>query len=199
MLKKIRQLLWKFKYNESPYVPKDLKVPVNMIDVVSGWKGTEMLIDDIVRFAGIETNVCLEFGVDTAYSTVAFSNYFKTVVGVDTFQGDIHSGPHSDNYDSVKTSVRQFPNIQLVQSDYKVFIEDNKDKFYDLIHVDIIHTYEDTYKCGLWAAQHANCVLFHDTVSYREVIRAVKDISKETGMKFYNYREKYGLGILCNK
>lgn len=199
MLKKLRQIFWNFKYNEFPYVPKDLKFPEKIIDVVSAWKGNEMLIEDIIRLAKIDTNLCLEFGVDTAYSTVAFSNYFKQVVGVDTFQGDMHSGPHSDNYSLVKETVKQFQNIQLVQSDYKVFIQDNDDKFYDLIHVDIIHSYEDTYKCGLWAAKHANCILFHDTVSYREVIRAVKDISKETGMTFYNYREKYGLGILCNK
>lgn len=199
MFKELRKIFWSFKYNESPYVPRDLKIPEKMLDVVSAWKGNELLIDDIIHQAGIDTNSCLEFGVDNAYSTVAFSNYFKHVVGVDTFQGDIHSGAHSDNYDIVKKSVSSFPNIQLVQSDYKVFIQDNNDKFYDLIHVDIIHSYEDTYKCGLWAAKHANCVLFHDTVSYREVIRAVTDISKVTGMKFYNYREKYGLGILCNK
>lgn len=189
----------KLKYNESLYVPTYREMPERLIDVVSAWKGNEAIIKDIINFTGIKTGKCLEFGVDNAYSTVAFSSYFDKVIGVDIFTGDIHSGTHSDNYDVLKNSVAQFPNIELIKADYKDFIAKNDNQHYDFIHVDIIHNYEDTYKCGLWAAQHADCVIFHDTVSFREVIRAVADISKTTGKRFYHFREMYGLGILCKQ
>lgn len=187
----------KLKYNEQLYVPTHRELPSKLMDVVSAWKGNESIIKDIIRFTKINTDTCLEFGVDNAYSTVAFSNYFSKVVGVDIFTGDVHSGIHHDNYEHIKASVVQFTNIELIKADYKDFIAQHDNQYYDFIHVDIIHNYEDTYKCGLWAAQHADCVIFHDTISFREVIKAVTDISKATGKSFYHFRELYGLGILC--
>jgi hypothetical protein len=114
---------------------------------------------------------------------------------VDIFTGDEHAGFHSDHYNKTSKIVAPYPNIELVKADYKDFIKDNND-FYDLIHVDIIHDYKHTYECGLWAAQHSKCTIFHDTESFREVKRAVSDISKKTGKKFYNYDRYYGLGIV---
>lgn len=199
MIQKLRQELWKWRYNERPYHPHALWSPPQLLDVTSAWKGNELIIRDILDFTGIKRGVCLEFGVDNAFSTVAFSNFFQRVVGVDIFTGDIHSGLHTDNYSAIQKITQPFPNIELIKSDYRDFIATNNDCRYDLIHVDIVHSYEDTYRCGLWAAAHSDCVLFHDTVSFREVIRAVTDISRQTHKKFYHYREKHGLGILCNK
>lgn len=62
--------------------------------------------------------------------------------------------------------------------------------------VDIVHTYIDTFACGLWSANHSRCTIFHDTESFPAVMRAVKDISRETGKKLYNFRESHGLGII---
>ena len=92
-------------------------------------------------------------------------------------------------------NLNDFKNISLVKSDYKDFIKEN-DNSYDLIHVDIIHTYEATYECGLWAAEHSDCTLFHDTESFSSVKKAVRDIAKKSGKKFYNYPYYSGLGIL---
>jgi len=194
----IKSIYRKLRYNESEYYPQTRSKPSNLIDVVSAWKGNELIIKDIINFSKIKTDKCLEFGVDNAFSTVAFSNYFNKVTGVDIFTGDDHSGTHTDDYENVKKSVEAFDNIELVKADYKDFIKNN-DEFYDLIHVDIVHSYEDTYRCGLWAAEHSDCTLFHDTISFMEVIKAVKDISKKTNKQFYHFREFYGLGILCNK
>ena len=198
MIKFLKEIVRQIKYNESPYVPGTLYTPSNLLDVVSAWKGNEKVIKDIIDFTGIKTKSCLEFGVDNAYSTVAFSNFFDTVTGVDIFTGDFHAGLHEDNFISVSQAVSNIPNIKLVKADYKDFIKNNTE-FYDLIHVDIVHSYEDTYRCGLWAAEHSDCTLFHDTISFMEVIKAVKDISKKTNKRFYHFRELYGLGILCNK
>jgi hypothetical protein len=68
--------------------------------------------------------------------------------------------------------------------------------FYNLIHVDIVHTYVDTFARGLWSAAHSQCVLFHDTESFPAVKRAVIDISRESRKTFYNFTESFGLGIL---
>jgi hypothetical protein len=67
---------------------------------------------------------------------------------------------------------------------------------YDFIHVDIVHTFADTFACGLWSANHAKCVAFHDTESFPAVKRAVADIARQTGKTFYNFVESNGLGIL---
>jgi hypothetical protein len=82
-----------------------------------------------------------------------------------------------------------------VRSNYQSWIG-RDDSHYDLIHVDIIHTYADTFTCGLWSAMHSSCVLFHDTESFPAVKRAVIDIARKSGKTFYNFKESYGLGIL---
>ena len=70
------------------------------------------------------------------------------------------------------------------------------DEQYDFAHVDIIHTYEDTYECGLWAVEHSKCCIFHDTESFSEVRKAVRDIAKHTGKTVLNYPYSHGLGII---
>jgi len=159
------------------------------------WVGLEKIIFDIIEFSKIETVSALEFGVEFGYSTAVLANYFKSVIGVDIFTGDPHAGYHGDIYELTRKNLEEFPNIRLVKSDYKDFIASHHGR-YDLIHVDIIHTYEDTYRCGLWAAEHSTCTIFHDTQSYADVKRAVADIARKTGRKFYNYRDCNGLGIV---
>jgi hypothetical protein len=178
------------------YKPRHKETPEKILPAeVTAWRGLEQIIKDVIQQSGCGTKKCLEFGVEFGYSTVALSNYFEQVTGVDIFTGDPHAGFHGDIYEQVKSSLAAYPNIRLVQSDYKDFIKDNSDQ-YDLIHVDIIHTYEATYDCGLWAAQHSVCTLFHDTESFPEVKRAVADIARKTGKTFYNYPYHDGLGIL---
>lgn len=178
------------------YLPKAYETPSKLIHVeMSGWQGLEKIISDIIRQSGIKNDRCLEFGVEYGFSSVAFSNYFKSVVGVDTFEGDIHAGFNGDIFPMVKEKLSLFENIKLIKSDYRDYIRGNEERF-DLIHVDIIHTYEATYDCGLWAAQHSDCTIFHDTESFPEVKRAVYDIAKKTGKTFYNYPSCNGLGIV---
>lgn len=193
---KARGIIDSFRYGEINYTPTKLVAPPKLINSKSqAWVGLEKIILDIIGFSKIEPNAALEFGVEFGYSTAAFANYFKKVVAVDIFTGDIHAGHHGDIYDLAKSNLSLFDNIELIKADYKEYIKNNDSRF-DLIHVDIIHTYEDTYNCGLWGAQHSDCTLFHDTQSYPDVKRAVADIARKTKKKFYNYRKSNGLGIL---
>ena len=177
------------------YVPRHRQLPPRVLPVPTAWKGIESVLGDLIQTFGIGTRRCLEFGVEHGYSTAALSCFFDTVTGVDTFVGDKHTRDTRDLFEATSDRLSCFDNIQLFRSDYREWTA-RDDSFYDLIHVDIVHTYIDTFACGLWSAQHAQCVLFHDTQSFPAVKRAVIDISRQTRKRFYNFKESNGLGIV---
>jgi hypothetical protein len=178
-----------------PYVPQHRQLPPRVLPVATAWKGIESVLGDLIQRFGIGTHRCLEFGVEYGYSTAALSSFFDSVVGVDLFVGDKHTVNKSDLFAETSDRLSSFNNIRLFRSDYRDWTLKD-DTVYDLIHVDIVHTYVDTFACGLWSAQHAQCILFHDTQSFAAVRRAVADISRQTGKRFYNFDESNGLGIL---
>jgi len=177
------------------YSPSKFENPKNLIDVPSAWVGLETILSDIMDRFSVRHKTALEFGVEYGYSTVALSNYFEQVVGVDTFKGDEHTQNGEIDFDKVAKDLSPYT-IQLLKMDYREFIK-LTDRQFDLIHVDIVHTYEDTYDCGEWSVYHAPIVLFHDTESYPQVKKAVSDLARRHGLNFYNYPECNGLGILC--
>jgi len=178
------------------YIPQYLEFPLHQTKKYSAWKANALVIKDITNRFVKDPNLLLEFGVEYGYSTAVFSSYFKNVIGVDTFKGDENSGIRSDGFfEETKALLINYPNIQLIQASYQDFIATNNDR-YDAIHVDIVHTYEDTYACGKWAVEHSDVVMFHDTLSFEGVRRSCEDLSKEYGFTFYNYNADYGLGIL---
>ena len=168
-----------------------------MLEIVSAWKGLETIIEDIIEQFQLPRERCIEFGVEFGYSAVVFSNYFGSVTGVDTFEGDEHTVNKNEHFEETSRRLAPYPNIRLVKSDYKDWIVTDHQR-YNLAHVDIVHNYKETYECGLWAAQHSDCTIFHDTESFPAVRQAVKDIAKATGQTLYNYPEHYGLGILVD-
>jgi hypothetical protein len=100
----------------------------------------------------------------------------------------------------VLDSLKGFVNIKLVRADFRVFIADQpKDAYWDLIHVDIVHTYKETKECLDWAIDHSNVVMAHDTISFGDVRRAVQDIAWESGRRFYEYQEGHGVGFLVKE
>ncbi len=196
LLVRAKGIFDEIRFNEINYLPTKIDIPKKLIHSKSqAWVGLEKIILDIIEFSKINQNSALEFGVEFGYSTAVLANYFKKVTGVDIFTGDPHAGHHGDIFESTKSNLRGFENIELIKADYRDYILSNN-QTYDMIHVDIIHTYEDTYACGLWGAQHSRCTIFHDTQSFPEVKKAVSDIAKKTHKKFYNYRKCNGLGIV---
>jgi hypothetical protein len=179
----------------TPYLPQHRQAPPRMLTTVTAWKGIESILADMIEKFQIPTNSCLEFGVEFGYSTAALSSFFDSVVGVDTFLGDKHTRIDEDLYDATLNRLSRFENIKLIRSDYQNWIENDKN-VYDLIHVDIVHTYKDTFACGMWSALHSKCTIFHDTESFPAVKAAVRDIARKTGKSFYNFEESNGLGIL---
>jgi len=169
----------------------DKKTPRRVIHDKSAWRGLESILESLMARYKVDNKLALEFGVEFGYSTVALSNFFNLVVGVDTFGGDIHNKFKGD-YKKAKENCASYKNIDLIQADYKDFIKSD-DSWYDLIHIDIVHTYEDTFACGKWAIKHAPVVIFHDTESFPDVRQAVDDLSKGN---WDNYPHHYGLGII---
>jgi hypothetical protein len=178
-----------------PYLPQSRKLPPRVLRVQTAWKGIESVLGDLINTFNVGRSRCLEFGVEFGYSTAALSCFFDDVIGVDRFTGDKHTVNQRDIFSETSRRLSKSRNIQLVRSDYRNWIAQDEG-FYDLIHVDIVHTYVDTFTCGLWSARHAPCVLFHDTVSFPAVRMAVSAIARTTGKRFYNFEESHGLGIL---
>lgn len=170
--------------------------PYSIEDRISAWKGLENYILPIINEFNIQPNLMLEFGVDYGYSTKLFSKVFKKVIGVDTFLSDVYTNhEQGDNfYYEVKNFIKN-SNIDLYRMNYKSFIKNNND-FYDLIHVDIIHTYPETYECTEWAINHSNVVILHGTISHPDINKVCEDLRLQYNLNYYNIPEHYGLGIL---
>lgn len=163
----------------------------------SAWQNIPTILKDVVKRFNVPTSRCLEFGVEYGYSTSALSHYFDEVIGVDTFLGDSHSGHKNNHLEETSKYLEPYKNIKLVKASYQDFIKDNDD-IYGLIHVDIIHDFLHTFECGEWSVQHAKVTVFHDTLSFPEVMRACKELAKKYNLEFHNYEESHGLGILVN-
>ena len=180
------------------YRPEILNYP-KTIKVVSAWEPIAPIIKDILTKFKVKQNVALEFGVERGFSTTVLANYFKKVIGVDPFDWIISDGVTRD-YSTVTEGLKDFKNIQLIQSTFEEFIKQKRAR-YDLIHVDIgydTHCYELTYPCGEWSVEHSDCVIFHDTISFEGVMKACIELSEKYGFDFYNYSEEIGpAGITC--
>ncbi len=185
-----------------PYKPQFyVKLP-RLAEVGTAWNGVDLALYDIVNRFNIPQKCALEFGVEFGYSTTALANVFEHVIGVDTFRGDIHSSLKEDHYEQTSARLREWPNIALVQCTYQdwAVIDTNH---YDLIHIDIVHTFEDTYDAGMWAVKHSPVILFHDTESFPQVKDAVLAVAEDSGRTFYHYERcaesPHGLGILVKQ
>lgn len=158
-------------YNMIDYIPTIRDTP-KIVNVVSAWGDIPTIIKDIIVNFDINPQTALEFGVEYGYSTSALANYFSNVIGVDTFTGDIHCNVKHNHYKMTENILKNYKNIQLIQSSYQEYIKNNNN-IYDLIHIDIVHTYNETYECGEWAVNHSNVVIFHDTNSFDDVKKSV--------------------------
>jgi hypothetical protein len=69
-----------------------------------------------------------------------------------------------------------------------------------LVHIDGEHSYAETYSAAVWAMQHTDFILAHDTHNqFVEVTPALGAAACQFGFKFYNFEENEGLGILTTR
>lgn len=176
---------------------KDWNKPT--LDVPSAWKGLERYIPSIITEFNIKPHHCLEFGVDEGYSSHVFSQLFDKVTGVDMFAGDIHIRHDHDEHFYPKIKHRfNNTNVDIIKSDFRDFIKNNTTR-YDLIHVDIVHLYDDTFECTDWAVQQSDVVILHDTCSFPSINQVCVDIAAKHNIGYNNIPHHHGLGILYKK
>ena len=125
--------------------------------LASGWRGLECVLADLLDRWCPRRNLALEFGVEHGFSTVALSNYFTRVIGVDHFLGDEHAGltpPDVDRYRDTRLRLAPFPNIELFRMSAQDFMArcDSGTRF-DLVHVDAKHDGQTTYDLTTWGAR----------------------------------------------
>lgn len=186
-----------------PYIATIKELP-DVIWVNATWGDTSSILKDIIIRFNIDHKLALEFGVATGHSISALACYFDKVIGVDTFREDYSSidPKRPSKLNETKELLKDYNNIHLIEMLFEDYIKYDVSERYDLIHIDLIHTYEPTYKCGEWAVLHSDVVLFHDTISFDEVRRAVCDLVKKYDRTLYNYYTSgatCGLGILVKK
>ncbi len=186
------------------YIPKyreDIVVPKAIAEKEKAWGDIPNILADIIMQFNINTKIALDLGVLFGYSTYALSLYFDKVIGVDTFKENRYNylDTKQDSYQEVSGLLSIRPNIQLIQSLWQDYAKKEMIGKYDLIHLDMIHSYRETTLAGEWALQHTNCALFHDTVTNPTVMKACEDLAIKHGFEFYNYHDSHGLGILVKK
>jgi len=181
-------------YKYEPYYLDTRNLPLP--SVPTSWNGLEKILPDLIERSGIKTDLALEFGVWHGYSTAALANNFARVIGVDTFIGDVIPGTEAQAMlTTTRETLKPWPNIELVQARFQDYLRYCTVRP-DLIHIDIVHTYEDTYACGVLALSICDMVIFHDTESFPEVKRALCDLTRLHNFSFRNYYPCHGLGIL---
>jgi hypothetical protein len=186
------------------YIPKIIEypeIPTEITDIEVAWAGLQKIIKDIIVRFNITPNLALDLGVLYGYSTCSLSYYFKKVIGVDTFKEDRYDNNTerpSKFYNVLKILIK-FPNIQLIESMYQDYIKKEPFGKYDLIHIDMIHSYQETFDAGDWALQHSDCVIFHDADAIKDVYNACSDLADKYNYTFYLYKPSWGLAILVKK
>lgn len=178
------------------YIPKERDSPRVLENIPTAWGDIHTILKSIINEFDVKTGSALEFGVQYGFSISAISNYFDEVVGVDTFEGDIHAGIEENFFLKTKNNLSNFTNIKLVQSSFQDYIKNRSSERYNLIHIDIVHTYQETFECGEWSVNNSDVTIFHDTESFHDVKLACLDLQKKYNLSFYNYPHSHGLGIL---
>lgn len=185
------------------YLPITKHNPKVLLKGVGVWTGNAEIIKDIIDRLKLKNNLALDLGVFLGFSSSVLSNYFEIVIGVDVFER--HGQANDETFCENQMSYVQymlkgdgFKNVQLVRSRAEDYIK-TTNKYFDLIHIDLSHSYEETMTVGSWSIEHSDCVLFHDTIAIEPVMRACLKLEEKYKIHFYNFNYLAGLGIMTYK
>ena len=187
----------KYWFPKSPNVNVKLTLS-KAVNEISAWGTIAYAIQPLVDEFKLKADRAIEFGCEYGYSTAVLANTFKSVVAVDLFTGDKHSGRRQNFKSETAKALSDFNNITLIQGDCLKHVVAMDE--YDFAHVDIVHDYQPTYDAGdMLLNAGVPCVVFHDTISFPEVLKAVTDLAKKHDCNFYEFPYSHGLGILMKK
>lgn len=160
----------------------------------SAWKGHRSFAVNLVK--NFKPKVIVDLGVDYGYSLFALAEAgIGQVYGIDSFDGDVHAGHHSDACLMVNEIINlDYKNITLVKGYFDDVVK-TWDKTIDILHIDGLHTYEAVKNDYLKWSPHVRpggIILFHDTVAFPEVGRFFNEIPGEKT----HFEHSAGLGVV---
>ncbi len=162
--------------------------------LASAWKGHRKFANRLVEI--LQPSIIVDLGVDYGYSLFSLAEpNIGHVYGIDTFEGDIHSGHHADAYDVVCRVLEQnkYNNITLIKGFFDE-VASTWDKKIDILHIDGLHTYEAVKNdINKWTPflSEKGVLLMHDTTTFEGVSQAFNEIEWPK----FNFNHSAGLGV----
>jgi glycosyltransferase involved in cell wall biosynthesis len=173
----------------------------NLDDVpIPTWTGHRPFAEWLVKHKNPE--VIVDLGVDHGFSTFCFAMpRIGHVYGIDSFEGDEHSGVRTDHTHEYVLYKRD----KLFMNENVTFIKGYFDdvaktwnKQIDILHIDGLHTYEavkNDYETWSKFVKDDGVILFHDTcVEDRNF--GVNRLFDEIDLPKFNFTQSYGLGVV---
>lgn len=194
--------------NKWKYYQKRFEHEQEIDDRYEGWYGLRRFGYDLVSY--IKPQIIVELGTYKGTSYCAFAQAIKDnklstqLVGVDTWQGDEHTGYYSQNvYKNLKTLLNNhYKNIKtkLIRSTFDTALSKFKVKSIDILHIDGLHTYDAVkHDFTTWKdkVKDDGIIIFHD-IHYKKrgfgVFRFWNEIKNE--YMTLELKHSNGLGIL---
>lgn len=169
---------------------------------VSAWHGHIPFAFFITEL--LQPKIFVELGVHAGDSYIAFCQglgeaKFERAYGIDTWEGDEHSGAYSPKIyeDLKKINDEHFPFSALVKERFEKAVSFFEDGSINLLHLDGCHTYEAVSRdIEMWRPKMADdgVMLLHDTIVPEFGVRKVWGELKRTAMT-YDFYHSNGLGV----
>ena len=181
--------------------------PAHLTDIVS-WHAHIPFVRALIDL--LTPELVVELGVHKGDSLLAMAQALAElgqpgrVVGIDTWQGDVHAGQYAGDgilADLMQRAVIHGPRVTLLRCRFEDAVPGFADGSIDLLHIDGLHTYEavrqdfDTWRPRL---SRRGVVMFHDTavkVGDFGVHRLWDEVS-DLGVSF-DFPYGNGLGVLA--
>lgn len=161
----------------------------------SAWKGHSNFAIWLVT--KLRPGVVVDLGVDFGFSTVCFAlPGIGQVVGVDSFEGDIHAGKR-DTFAEVQNTISQLElsNVTLIKGHFEE-VARTWDREIGILHIDGTHTYAAVKRdFEAWSnfVVPSGVVLLHDTCVPEFGVRRLFD---EVKLPKTNFAHSHGLGVI---
>lgn len=170
---------------------------LELSNLPSAWKGHEYFAMWLVK--QVQPQISVDLGVDYGYSLFSLAiPGIGEVYGIDSFEGDIHTGHHSDSYNVVMNFKNRhfFNKVHIIKGWFDEVVKSWNHPI-DILHIDGLHTY-DAVKND-WDNWHqfvtnSGVTIMHDVISFQDVGRFYNEIQLP---KAY-FAHSSGLGVVSH-
>lgn len=172
------------------------------IDAISNtWTQHKDYVEWILQF--YNGALVVDLGVDYGYSTfcMANANQRNFVYGIDSFEGDEHSG-FRNTYQYVHDKKYQMglKNVDFLKGYFDDVATRWEDTKIDVLHIDGLHTYEavkNDYETWKKFLNPNHLVMFHDTYVWKKDF-GVRKFFIELQAHKLNFNVSNGLGVISD-